>query len=526
LNPYLKVQTAINFYLTITDVPNGSVAFSYANRECLQSFVFNKLVQSATSSINGINFNISPEMYIDELLRAMDKESVNEYNQTTPALSDSTYGLFSDGVGTNSSVLASESNSSYCSVKPRGCFNNMTILIEHYDAANNYLDTSNLSTSNTDYWYINITANVIEPVIIPPFKWNHNNQNNDGMMGINIMTINYQIDSALTRIFSTANTTLTGTALTSKITSITAGSKKYGVDATSNLFTTPTLLTQWYSLSDLQKSKLTSKKNVHHYIKYVGYPYTYSSTILANTTATITSNSIQLSSIPNLIKVFVRLPNTTTNYMNYVKNYLTITNISINFAGKQSILAPLNQWQLYDMSRKNGLSSINWNEFSGTVISNNNTTGNINSLASIGSIIYIDPSKDLQLPSGLTNNSQGNFSLIITVQVKNQNSYSIVQPQMIILCENDYSFTLEPGTGSSQEASLTAGEVLKVKQSDTDTMKDTDVAMMGGSKIGIVKRYFRKKGKKMGVHMMGKEGGQLSGGQLSGGMSRLGRHIR
>jgi hypothetical protein len=88
----------------------------------------------------------------------------------------------------------------------------------------------------------------------------------------------------------------------------------------------------------------------------------------APSSAILNSNSIQLSTVPDKLIVFVRRP-VGSQTCSGTDSYLTITNISINWNNQAGLLSSMSPEQLYMFSVQSGLANLSWDEFSGQVVS-------------------------------------------------------------------------------------------------------------------------------------------------------------
>ena len=99
--------------------------------------------------------------------------------------------------------------------------------------------------------------------------------------------------------------------------------------------------------------------------------------------------------------------------MKDANGFLAITGVNINFNNVSGILSNANQQDLYNMSVANG-SKQNLYEFMGYA-----TTAAGNVASTIGSIVVINPTRDLNLPDYLSVGSVGQFDLQLAIKVKN-----------------------------------------------------------------------------------------------------------
>ena len=93
-------------------------------------------------------------------------------------------------------------------------------------------------------------------------------------------------------------------------------------------------------------------------------------------TATMTSNSIQLSVVPDKLLIFVRRLESSLN-CTQTSNFLTINKIQINWNNSAGLLSTMSVEQLYKASIASGLSNLTYDEFTGLTISVGGDTANM-----------------------------------------------------------------------------------------------------------------------------------------------------
>ena len=91
---------------------------------------------------------------------------------------------------------------------------------------------------------------------------------------------------------------------------------------------------------------------------------------------TFTSNSIQLSVVPDKLLIFVRRVESSLN-CNDTSNFLTITQCQINWNNQSGLLSTMSPEQLYKASVQSGLNNLTYDEFSGLTISVGGDTANV-----------------------------------------------------------------------------------------------------------------------------------------------------
>jgi hypothetical protein len=91
---------------------------------------------------------------------------------------------------------------------------------------------------------------------------------------------------------------------------------------------------------------------------------------------TIQSSNIQLNQVPDKLIICCRRIISKLD-CTYADNYLSITNVNINFNNYAGLCSNMTQQQLWKASRQSGLSNLTWDEFSGAVVSVGNNLGGV-----------------------------------------------------------------------------------------------------------------------------------------------------
>ena len=169
----------------------------------------------------------------------------------------------------------------------------------------------------------------------------------------------------------------------------------------------------------------------------------------------------------------------------------SISKVNITFNNISGLLSSYTQRDLYVMSRRNG-SQQTWNEFRGIVKNSGEAAENIGSL---GSLIVIDPVRDLSLMDYLSASSLGQFSFQASIQYKDiqgvtstSNVAASIDPtgfqEAKIAILTNYAGILinDKGSSSTMSGLLTKQAVLEAKSSGKSTIDYEEVnAMVGGN---------------------------------------------
>jgi len=509
------LTTGLSFTVNVgAGVASGSSAFNYGLTDALQAFPFASIMSTAQATINNTTVSVSLQDILPSLLCMTDQTDLMHYNGMTPNYPDRNFAYYSDqaGVATNSNVLGSILNASYDTAQlPRGC-HPCVIQIDRY-VNGVYTDHSNISTSSTtNTWKVSIQTVVTEPIFLSPFIFGKPSHNCQGLLGINNMSLSFNIDSTLKRLWSA---TTKGTATIT----VSPGVAPYGATANPNLFTntvqvglvtqpsTPTLLLKFLSS---QPSQLLKSKNV---VPYMDYPRfitgsANTSSITAGSSSTVISSNVQLNQIPDLIIINVRRPMATQD-ANDTSGFLKINTISINLNNQSGLLSSATAYDLWRMSVRNG-STQSWTEFSG-MANANVTAGNGSIYSMIGSLLVIDPVYDLSLPDYISSGSAGQYNLQFSVNVSNQYADTFA-PEMVTICCNSGIMVTNQGTTSTYTGLLTKDMVLKAK-GEKGMSSEVNSRLIGGK---MLNRGLRKSLKEF---VASKVGGVMSGAGASSRMA-------
>jgi hypothetical protein len=369
---------------------------------------------------------------------------------SAPALPDLFFYNYADAVGTQTNPMGSFNNMSFNNdLLPRGAFP-VQMTVQHNTVAGGAnVDDSLLSTADTDTWTVNVTFFTIEPLLaLSPFS---NTDSNDcaSFIGINNMSLQFNIDQQCSRVWSSANDYIQSIRVVS--------------------FTDCALLLNLLSLQPEQYAKIQAK-NV---LPYLDVPrYIYSSGVVLNPGATqsYTFTNIQLNQIPDQVIIVARVPMAQQNWTNS-SSFLTIRGISINFNNQSGILSSATQPQLYQLSQKNGSSqcyyefiglanvNVNYNANGG---GNADVAGKGEAIPSLGSLLVLNPAMDFGLNSMYSSSSAGQYNFQFTLQVFNQTDEAIT-PEICVITVNSGMFITENGVSSTQTGLLTREMVLRTK---------------------------------------------------------------
>jgi hypothetical protein len=431
----------------------GDVLMKYGYADAFQAFPLNSSITSINATINNTSVSVNTQDVLPLLLKMIPVRELAKYQGTTATYVDSLgfteaggYLLPSPATATfisdNFNPLGSIHNTTHDGVIPRGSVPLSSIAITNAKAANKLT----LATDG-DVASVELTVTLTEPLFLSPFIFaGLNDTSNQGFVGLNTLNLNINVDTSLKRFWSKVPQLAAGSAGTFSI--------------TLNSITDAKLMLNFLT------TQITDKVDAKNVIPFTDYPryitgVTNSSTITKNGGSnSIKSQNIQLNQIPDLFIMALRKPlnNQTITDPNL---FLPIKTISINFNNASGLLSSASQQQLWEMSRDNGVQQT-WLEWSGRANSYSPGLDNIaiTDVAQLmdltaGSVLVINPAKDLSLPPNLSNGCIGQFNFQIDVTGINYTSADII-PELIIIPVNSGVFTTIAGTSSITTGLLTS----------------------------------------------------------------------
>lgn len=532
----VMIQTTITLQVNLATAPAGynwpanSSLFNYGVTNSLCAFPFNSLVSTIQTQVNSSNPSISTAQVLPALLKMYSYEELAKYNSITPALPDSFYQNYAQGLGTNSNILGNFANGSYDkSYTPRGVF---TVSMSQNNASIGYQVLTN-NAGAIPYNSFLITFTTIEPLLfLSPFI-SGDSKNKSGLLGLNNLTFTMNIGNA-SRIIS--NASYLNAVNIADPNTILSSQTVQSVQLVS--ITNPTLLFTFLTIPPQLYSKL-EPKNICNYTNYQAYPFTqnYNPGLVPYNNAnngiityqTLTFSNIQLNQIPSKLIVFVQNANLGPYDSNW---FLTINNCNINFNNQSGLLSSANQFQLYEMSKNNGL-QMTYYEFSGLGVSSVPNQAVPQIVPTIGSILVIDPAIDLGLGAQYTDGSSGQFNLQIQLNIGNQSATAIASVVGTIIAVNGGIFITENGMSSFQTGMITQEMALETKSKHAVLDKSTyEDEIVGGSisNLGSIHKHLKLKYHRAveNEHMMDNEPGEslddLGGAMSAGAMCASGIH--
>lgn len=423
----VMIKATYKIKISITGVAKNASAFSYSSGECFQAFPINSSIKNMIVSINNTSFSINSQDVLQQLLKLIEPRDFQKYNGMCPTMPDMYFNNYTDAIGSKADITADYKASGYDNyLVPRGSHPLKSILVNHY-VGGKLTDTSLISTNITDTFDIYIESEFCEPLIISPFLFGGKNDfNNQALTGITSINIVLNLDTSLKRFFTSNNAYTTTIQF-----------------AETDPITNAMILFNFLNIQETDKIK---KRNIVPYIDYPVFVSSDSATLNAGNTTIITSANYSLNQIPDLLIICVRRPISQTT-IKHTNSFLPIRNISLNFNNSSGLLSSASTQDLWRLSKING-SQQSWLEFWGYAGKANTTPANTalaNYLYSTsGSLIIINPSKDLGLPYFYSNGSIGNFNIQFNISVINNTTDNFI-PEIVLITANSGILVNEDG---------------------------------------------------------------------------------
>lgn len=486
-----------------------------------RAFPIHSMLNTIQLTIN----NCSITQNIGDIIHALLR--FNTYNEllamdysTTPTALD-TYSAYESGSGTNNNVLGLYADKAFLTVQPRGAF-----------AFYRVVENNAVAALPAAAAFTNVVVDMVctEQLMMSPLYWGASNASGF----TNVVSMDWVFNfynQAANRAFSFARSNVLGNPADENdaIIRVSSAAVKFnefsadGLPAFSFDVNAPTLNITYISPDGPYAVAPTTP---------ITYPFftidkfTRISEPIAirrdetgvytqiPTNPEITSNNIQLSSIPRRVYIYVRPSNQDLlSNPSLTDCYYIIKSINIQFGNKTGLFAEADQVKLYEISRKNHC-SMSWTEWSGGPVYDEYpavfTSGDITLpelIGTVGSIFCFEFASDLGVePSEAPGLGQGSYNLQVRVQIANPNlqmeasldpdppllpiagnfSWNTVKPELYIVPVYEGSFTITGlGSAMTQTAVISYNDIATAQQSPMYNYKDVQEVNGGNFMSGI-----------------------------------------
>jgi hypothetical protein len=377
LSRELLFQAGLSFTITGTNLEN------FTTQQCLslRAFPINQCLSNLNIQLGTQSVSITPNLYTSAFLQLNNDTYTQKQNQSGTASAVDLVTSYDDIVGTVASPFSNaldENNSGYSNTSRT----KQIISI-----------TPNATTNATS---LTVVANVTEALIASPFTYQGIADPEKAIFNLNnvIVTLSFNY---LQRMLSY---------------SIPSGAS---VTAVSGEFTSQAILCQF--IAPFENSLANRTYPTSYNYTYIQSTDTTISSIASavGSTASISTNTQQLSIIPDyfLIYAIPSVSDLTSVSPSYPDFYFPISACNIQIGQRSSVLGSANQFQLWQLSKKNG-SNVDWPRWSGQ-----NIVDSANASAGVGGggVLILSTASDLNLPktSAVGMAEAQNFQANITI---------------------------------------------------------------------------------------------------------------
>ncbi len=227
----------------------------------------------------------------------------------------------------------------------------------------------------------------------------------------------------------------------------------------------------------------------------ISYPYSevkqsineFPAQTYAQGTVQLTTQNIQLDSIPRYLYVFARIQNAILDTTcNYTDSFYSIENISVTFAAQQVLLSLASKPQLYLMDTYNKGGAFSYQQWAGDLVQNSSFSppDALPYGAGPGSSLCLAYGYQIQLPEGTSPGVSGQYNLQLTVGIKNPNAtgeWDTLPISLYVVNIVEGVFTISGvGSATAQLAPLSSLDVLDA--TTKPGINFNEVESMGGGR--------------------------------------------
>lgn len=372
------VYMSIPVTITYTGSTTGGQNILNPGKDALRAYPLHSIIQTATCSINGFTVTLTPNPIIHPTshYRSPNWSLAPHYTDKYQEYIDG-YGAINNSLATYKDEIDTGKNESL----PRGAFPQVV---------------TNGTTSAT------ITTTIVDALYIPPFG--DVGGEDLGFSNISTMQWNFVYYNPLSRIVS--HTPTSGIVITDI--SVALGQ--------------PTIYLKCYTPPETY-----IPRDISYPSQILTIMPTQSSIAMApNASLTIDSSNMQFTNIPQHMFIFVKNADADMTYEK-TDTYTAINSVSIRWNNTSGYLSSYSAYDLYTMSKENGLQD-SWSEFKGLVTSPTDLTTQIGLCGSVIKVIF---GKDLPFSSSQYIGMPGNFNFTIQINCTNvSQSSTILHPTL------------------------------------------------------------------------------------------------
>lgn len=372
------------------------------------AFPFHQCVSTMSTTINDATCSVNTQDVMNQVLRLAD-QSESRKQRTCPTMLDR-YAIYPDSadVAIHNSPLDSYGASYNPDEQPNGAWGRLTFTAGTNTTITNGLPVNNTGGASAGPFTFIVTIQSSEKLLLSPFIFADKHGLSTGLFGVQNIQVLANLASP-SRVLRFSPSYFSGTPTLTYSTATPFSSPRLNVQ-----FLTPALDVP------LPPKSIVPYMEYPRYITPVTASWTTATTGLGLVnTAQVTSNTITLPNIPDLLMIYVR-PTNAADIANTRGDYVhPISQISINFDNFSGLLAGHTQEQLYEMSVANGL-DMDWNTWSGVASladAGALAASGRGAVATAGGPLVLRPGRDITLQAGQAPGLVGNFTFQFTAQI-------------------------------------------------------------------------------------------------------------
>jgi hypothetical protein len=450
--------------------------------DAFRAFPLSNIIQTLTVRLNNSAASINLADTITALLRYNTPHKIKEFDYSLcPTMQDYYQNYQDQLIGGVRNPLTQFGSNSWETT--RGAF--------PYVSVNNPSITDGVTLNNAS-----LQAVITEPLFLSPFLFGKGSCNHNGFIGIQTMDFQFVLGNNLQRIWSHD--------LTSGVT-FSSFNVQIGQPALLFTYITPKLL------------EPIPRSLSYSYMVVDRYPTDANVSVAPNSAIPISSNNIQLNTIPRRVYIYARQRNADLT-MSSTDTFFALNQININYNNVSGLLSSASAMDLYNISKKNGC-NLSWPEWSGGVFSNAisiapptfNQQGVPVTFAAVvpgsnpatplpsgayptglvGSVLCLDLGVDIGLDDIHSPGEIMTSQLQVNANFTNINQLQAINPTMYLVVISEGIWTVENMNSISQIGVLSKQDIVEAHKKRGYNYSGLD-NIYGGNILNTLKKYGRK----------------------------------
>ena len=489
----LYIQTTVTIEATANVTAGNSLvdnSIFKATEDAPRSYPLSRALASATATIGNTNVSMQTSDVIDALLRTISIDGLKDYQNGCPTAMD-----------------RSQSYNEYTTSSGMNVLGNFTQpILSDGEYARGYFNvtfqkpTPAAAPANGDAYTVKqyATFEVYEPVMLSPFVFSK--LNHSSLIGLQNISLVYNFNANSELVWSGTRPLQQPTAGGPAIPVDLMTSVKFCKDTDNT--TDAQLWVTYISPSPLMEIPKQVNYNYYEVQRFVTNGF--GKKVKGDKHGYQTSN-IQLKVIPSLLICGVRRAKSTQKYW-HPDAYASISKVSVNFANSVGLLSTNSPFGLYQMSKKNGLTSnITYSQWVGkydsastTIVAPATTPSEVSNnpgCTGVGSLLVIRPSEDLGLSDGEASGLMGAFNLQLEMTAECIDPYATagneVEMEAFVIVINEGELAIDVAGNGSTNAKvglISEADVLKAELQNVDYY-DVQGVPVGGDFLGGLRNF-------------------------------------